>query len=342
VTDFFAALIEQPFLQTALLAGLLASIGTGLIGSFVVVKRIAFLAGGIAHSVLGGMGAALYLGLDPLAGALAAAVVAALIIGWVRLTWSAQEDTLIGAVWAIGMAIGILFITKTPGYSSDLMSYLFGNILLVPRQDLWFMASLDVLLLVVIGLFYRQLLAVSFDEEHARLRGLNVPAYYLLLLILVAVTVVLLIQIVGLILVIALLTLPAAVAGHYVHSLGRMMVLAVLLGALLTSVGLASAYGPDLPVGPTIILLAALAYLVSALATHFLARRRARRAVTAVQREPKGSSPQPRDASGIGHGFGCHPAARASQAGASGVDAARGGDESAGPHEGSGRAGRPV
>ncbi len=283
MSTFLEALSQQAFLQTALLAGLLASIGTGVVGSFVVVKRIAFLAGGIAHSVLGGMGAALYFGFDPLLGALSAAVLAALTIGWVRLAWQAQEDTLIGALWAIGMAIGILFIAKTPGYGSDLMSYLFGNILLVPPRELWLMAGLDLLLVLVVGLFYRQLLAICFDEELARLRGVNVSFYYLLLLVLVAVTVVLLIQVVGLILVIALLTLPAAVAGHYLHTVGRMMVLATLLGALLTSLGLALAYGPDLPVGPTIILLAGALYLASAGLTRFLTSRRAQRA---VRRDP--------------------------------------------------------
>lgn len=275
--DFFQALGQHAFLQTALLAGLLASLGCGVIGTFVVVKRIAFMAGGIAHSVLGGMGAALYFGFDPLLGALAAAVLSALLIGLVRLAWNAQEDTLIGALWAIGMAIGILFIAKTPGYTTDLMSFLFGNILLVPRRELWFMAGLDLVLLVTVMLFYRQLLAVTFDEEFARLRGVPVAFFYLLLLCLVAVTVVLLIQVVGLILVIALLTLPAAIAGHYVHSLGGMMLIATLLGGVFTSAGLALSYGPDLPAGPTMILLAGSVYVVSAVLSRFLARRRVRR-----------------------------------------------------------------
>jgi zinc transport system permease protein len=285
MTEFFQALSEQPFLQTALLAGFLASIGCGIVGSFVVVKRIAFLAGGIAHSVLGGMGAALYFGFDPLLGAVFAALLSALLIGWVRLSWQAQEDTLIGALWAIGMAIGVLFIAKTPGYSTDLMSYLFGNILLAPTHGLWFMAALDVLLLLVIGLFYRQFLAVAFDEEFARLRGVPVTFFYLLLLCLVALTVVLLIQVVGLILVIALLTLPAAIAGHYVRSLGLMMLLATLLGSLFSISGLALSYAPDLPVGPSIILLAGSVYVLSAIGTRYLQRRRAERQIERSLRE---------------------------------------------------------
>ncbi len=283
MNEFLAALSEQPFLQVALIAGLLASVGCGVIGTFVVVKRIAFLAGGIAHSVLGGMGAALYFGFDPLLGALLAAVVSALVIGTVRLVWKAQEDTLIGAIWAIGMAVGILFIAKTPGYATDLMSYLFGNILLVAHRDLWLMAALDLVLVVTVALFYRQFLAVSFDEELARLRGVPVAFYYLLLLCLVAVTVVLLIQVVGLILVIALLTLPAAIAGHYLHSLGGIMLVATLLGAGFTSAGLALSYAPDLPAGPTMILLAGACYVLSAVVsgplTGYRARRLAREAV---------------------------------------------------------------
>lgn len=282
LAPFLEALMEQPFLRTALLAGLLASVGCGVIGTFVVVKRIAFLAGGIAHSVLGGMGAALYFGIDPLLGALGAAVVSALIIGAVRLAWGAQEDTLIGAIWAIGMAAGILFIAKTPGYSTDLMSYLFGNILLVAPRDLWLMAALDLALVVTVALFYRQFLAVSFDEEHARLRGVPVELFYLVLLCLVAVTVVLLIQVVGLILVIALLTLPAAIAGHYLHSLGGIMLFATLLGSAFTSAGLALSFTPDLPSGPTIILLAGACYICSAVVSGLLKGYRAKRLARAA------------------------------------------------------------
>ncbi|MFP4062201.1 MAG: metal ABC transporter permease [Halochromatium sp.] len=282
MAEFFNALLQHGFLQQALVAGLLASIGCGLIGPFVVVKRIAFLAGGIAHSVLAGMGAALFYGYDPLSGALAAAVIAALLIGWVRLRWRTGEDTAIGALWAIGMAVGILFVSQTPGYATDLMSFLFGNMLLVPLRELGFMALLDLGLLVTVALFYRHFVAIAFDEEFARLRGVPVDVFYLLLLVLVAVTVVLMIQIVGLILVIALLTLPAAVAGQWTRTLAGMMVGATALGVLLTSGGLVLSYAPDLPTGPTIILLAGALYLVSAISANFLAQRRARRAVRAT------------------------------------------------------------
>ncbi len=274
MTGFFEALLQYGFLQKALVGGLLASIGCGIMGSYVVVKRIGFLAGGISHAVLGGMGAALFYGFSPLGGALGAALLAALLIGWISLRWKEREDTLIGALWAVGMAIGIIFISKTPGYSVNLMSYLFGNILMVPQKDIWLMALMDAVVLTTVLLFYRQFLAVSFDEEFARLRGVPVTLFYLLLLCMVAVTVVLLIQVVGLILVIALLTLPAAIAAHYLRSLGRMMVAAAVLGMLFTTLGLAIAYTADLPAGATIILVAGLAYLLSTVLNQLLQRQR--------------------------------------------------------------------
>jgi len=245
------------------MGGILASVACGIIGSYVVVKQIGYLAGGIAHAVLGGMGVAYYLDRSPIEGALVAALVFAFILGWVSLRMQQQEDTIIGALWAGGMAIGILFISKTPGYNVDLMSFLFGNILMIASEDLYWIAGLDLLILVIVFLFYKQFIAVSFDEEFAWLRGIPVERFYLLFLSLVALTIVILIQIVGLILVIALLTLPAAIAGLYVRSLNLMMVLATLFGIVFTTGGLALSYQPDLPPGPTIILLAGALYLLS-------------------------------------------------------------------------------
>ncbi len=270
---FWTALLAFPFLQRALIAAWLASIACGAIGSFVVVKRIGFLAGGIAHAVLGGMGIALYLGLDPMAGALVAAVFSALLVGWVTLTWREYEDTLISAIWAVGMAIGVLFIALTPGYDKDLMSYLFGNVLLVGARDLWRMAALDLLLVAAVALGYRQFVAVAFDEHFAAQRGLRVRLVYLGLLVLVAITVVLLIQIVGLILVIALLTLPSAIAAHYTRRLGGMILLSMGIGVTLASIGLAVSFQRDWPGGATIIIVTGLAYLMSTL-LHIARRRR--------------------------------------------------------------------
>lgn len=261
--EFLGALAEYRFIQLAVGACLLASIGCGVMGAFVVVKRISSLAGGIAHAVLAGMGIAVFCNGSPILGAVIAALVSALLIGFIKLRWQQDEETLIAAFWSVGMAIGVLFISRTEGYNINLMGYLFGNILLVSGNDLLRMLVLDTVVLIVVGLFYRQFLATAFDEEFARLRGVNVEFFYILMLGMIALTVVLLIQIVGLLLVIALLVLPAASAGQFVRTLPRMMALAVLLSMLSSVGGLALSYRPDLPAGATIIVLAGLVYILA-------------------------------------------------------------------------------
>ena len=280
MSEFLDALSRHAFLRYALLAGVLASVACGVVGTYVVVRRITYIAGGIAHCVLGGMGAALYVNrvyglawLQPLHGAVAAALAAAIIIGLVSLRAKQREDTVIGALWAVGMAAGVLFIAKTPGYAQDLMSYLFGNILMVTPADLWLIAGLDVVVVAAGLLFYNPLLAVCFDEEFARVRGLPVEFYYLLLLVLTALTVVLLVTVVGIVLVIALLTLPVAVAGHFARRLWQMMALATVISIVLTTAGLAISYGPDLPAGATIIVLAGAVYLAVTVGARVVHRR---------------------------------------------------------------------
>jgi zinc transport system permease protein len=266
--EFFEALPRYAFLQHALIAGVLAGIACGVVGSFVVVRRITSIAGAIAHCVLGGLGAARWLQVvhgqqwaSPMLGAVVAALVAALVIGVVSLRGREREDTVIGALWAVGMATGILFISRTPGYDQDLMSYLFGNILLVRGTDLWLMAALDGAVVALALALFPQLQAVCFDEEFARLRGLRAEVYYLLLLALTALTVVLLVSVVGIVLVIALLTLPVAIAGQFTATLRTMMVGAAVLSIAFTVSGLALSYGPDLPAGATTIVLTGVAYL---------------------------------------------------------------------------------
>ncbi len=207
------------FLRYAFAAGLMASLAFGIVGTYVVTRRISYIAGAISHSVLGGIGAALYFQktagiawLTPMAGALIAALASALALGMVSMKAREREDTVIGAVWATGMGVGLLFIAKTPGYV-DAMSYLFGNIVLITKDDLLLIAGLDAAVLLSAFLFYNKFLAICFDEEFARVRGVRVDLYYLFLLCLVALTVLLLVRVVGIVMVIALLTLPAAVAG---------------------------------------------------------------------------------------------------------------------------------
>lgn len=294
--EFFEAVREpaNTFLRYALLIGVLASVACGVVGSYVVVRRITYIAGGIAHCVFGGLGVALYLErvhhwqvflpwagwqpLHPLHGAIVAALLAALIVGWVSLKARQREDTIISALWAIGMAVGVLFAYLTPAYGQDLMSYLFGNILLVSGEDVWLIAGLDLVVVLIALAAYRQFLAVCFDEEFARLRGLNVEFYYILLLCLIALTVVLLISVVGIILVIALFTLPAAVAGQFTKRLWSMMILATLLSAAITTGGLAISYPLGLQTGATIVLLAGAVYLAALILERPLKMRRTHQA----------------------------------------------------------------
>lgn len=295
MSSFFVDLFRYQFLQFALLAGLLSSLSCGIVGSYVTTRRITYVAGAIAHSVLGGMGAARYLNVvvgwgwvQPIDGAIVAAVVAAIIIAGVSHFGRQREDTVLSAIWAIGMATGILFIYATPGYSQDLMSYLFGNILIVKASDLLLMAGLDLVVLAVTVLFYTKLLGLSFDEEFTRLRGVRVQWYYLLLLILTALTVVVLVQVVGLVMVIALLSLPAATASHFSKRLWQMMIGASLLSLAYTVGGLYVSYAVNMPTGATIIIVSGVVYLL----TTIFARQR-RRAIRrrVAQDQPRAVAP---------------------------------------------------
>jgi zinc transport system permease protein len=265
--DFFVALCAHPFLWMALLAGCAASVAGGVIGSYVVVKKIVSMSGSIAHSVLGGMGLFLWLRrsygltfLTPLQGALLFALGAALLMGWVHLKYRQREDTLIAAIWSTGMSLGVLFIALTPGYNVELLNFLFGNILWVSRSDLYILLGLDVVMGAIVALYYRRFLALCFDEDQAWLQGVPVHTLYLLLLALVAIAIVLLIQVVGAILVITLLAIPASLASLFTHTLWKIMALATGFGVAFTLVGLFASYTFNFPPGATISLVAALGY----------------------------------------------------------------------------------
>ncbi len=252
------------------LAGLAASITSGIVGSYVVVKRIVFISGSIAHSVLGGMGLFLWLKrnydlpwLNPLHGALVAAILSAFLIGWIHLRYRQREDTVIAAIWSTGMAIGVIFVSLTPGYNVELMNFLFGNILWTSKGDLILLASLAGIIVLQTALFHTKFQAVCFDENQARLRGISITKYYLFLLSLVAISVVILIQVVGAILVIAMLAIPAAIASGFSRRLSKMMGAAVLWCALSTTAGLILSYFLNWPPGATIALTAALLYLLT-------------------------------------------------------------------------------
>ncbi len=267
MTSFFDAILSNHLLLYALIAGLVASVVGGIIGSYVVVKRVAFISGSISHSVIGGLGFFLWLErtkdiafASPLQGALLAGVLSAVIIGWVHLKYRQREDAVIAAIWSIGMAIGILFISQTPGYNVELTNFLVGNLLWVSPQDLVILSILDACVIVTCYLLHYRLLAICFDEDQARLQGLAVNRLYLLLLSLIAITVVLLMQVVGIILVMTMLTLPATIANLYTNKLSRMMGISILLSMAFCFVGMLLSFHLDWPAGATIALVAGICY----------------------------------------------------------------------------------
>lgn len=270
ISTLFSLFFSSHFVNMALIAGICASISSGIVGSYVVVKRIVFISGSISHSVLGGLGLAIYLKrifdwewLSPLYGAFFAAILSAWLIGWIRLYYRQREDTVIGALWAFGMSIGVIFISLTPGYNVELTNYLFGNILWVSPADILILLSLGAFLIVITFCFYRKFLAICFDEEHAELQALPVKFLYFLLLSLIAVTVVLLIQTVGAILVIAILSLPAAIANTFTKNLRSMMLFAALLGIVVATLGIGFSTALNWPPGATMALTATSLYILN-------------------------------------------------------------------------------
>ena len=269
--------LEFGFFQRVVLAGLLASVACGVVGTYVVAKRISTLAGGVSHAAFGGVGLGYWLGFSPMLGAAGFGLLASLAIGtaWRRL--GSGLDTMTSMVWALGMALGILFVAMAPGYAPDLMSFLFGSLLFVPWDYVAVVAALDVVVLLAVFFLGKEFQAVSFDDEFAEVAGVPVERTFLLLLALTALTVVTLIRVVGVILAIALLTIPAMIARHWSDSLRGMMGIAIptcaacVLAGLFASYGLSTS-GLSLPPGPLVIVIAASAYALSALCRHLRIR----------------------------------------------------------------------
>jgi len=268
--SFFTDLAEFQFLQYAVLAALLSSLLAGSMGTFIVIRRSTYVAGAVSHSALGGIGLARYLQvrfdwqwLDPMIGAIASALLTSAIIAWVRARNSEREDTILSAIWALGMAVGITFMSLTPGYAQDLMGYLFGDILLVTPTDLVALSLTGLAALTFLFWNYDRLLAVSFNAQLAELRGAKPFLLEIAFTIIVALTVVVLVRMVGIVLVIALLTLPAATAARLMSNLFATMLVAILISILTLVSGIWIAYEFDLPTGATVIELSALLYILT-------------------------------------------------------------------------------
>ena len=269
MTRFFADMAVNPLLLTGLIGGILAGLACGVMGPYVVTRRIVFLVGAIAHIVVGGVGAAIFLRhrfdlawLDPMHGAVVAALLAAFAVGYAQHRARERLDTLIGAMWAIGMAVGILLVKYTPGYHTEIFSYLFGNIAVVSAADVLLLAGLNVVILGALTLYHKRLQAVCLDEEYAAVQGVNVLVTNLLLLVLVSLAVVAMMRVVGLILVIALLSLPAATSGLLTRRLGAMIGVSTLLCLVLVTAPRIGVYGTRTSPEAAIVLCAAVLYLL--------------------------------------------------------------------------------
>lgn len=255
-------ILSYDFIQNALLAGIIVSIITAIIGALVVVNKMVFLSGGIAHSAYGGVGLAMFFSLPMLLTTSLFCIVVTIIIAFASYKNRENLDIMIGLMWAAGMSFGIMLVDLTPGYHTDLMTYLFGSLLAVTKQDIYYMISLLLGILMIIITFYRDILAVSYDSEYARLRGVKTKFFYTLILILSSLAIVISIKVVGLILVIALLTIPIYIASFYCNSLLSMMIIAAFLSMIFTIIGLVISYQFDLSSGPSIIMASSLTALI--------------------------------------------------------------------------------
>jgi len=258
-------IFQYEFMQNALIAGLLASIACGVVGSYIIVKRMVFISGGISHSAFGGIGLGYLLGIEPLWGALIFTLSSALGIGVITKRTKQREDTAIGILWTVAMALGVIFTGLSQSYPPDPSSILFGSILTVSKTDIFLMVTLNTLIISIVVLLFKELLAISFDEEFATVVGVPIERLYFVLLSLIALTIVMLIRVVGIILVMALLTIPAAISGQITKNLKKMMLFSVLFGSVFTFSGLWLSYMLDLASGATIVLVSGIAFIFSAL-----------------------------------------------------------------------------
>ncbi|MBR5025793.1 MAG: metal ABC transporter permease [Victivallales bacterium] len=268
---FLQDFIEFDYLKRSLLAILLASIASGIVGGYVVARRQSYIIGAVTHSLLGGIGLARYLQIahglswfSTILGALFAAVLSAIAISTLTLKNRMRQDTVLSAIWTLGVAIGVSFIAITPGYSEDLTSYLFGSILLVSKADIAVMAVMTIAIVVTVLLFRNRFLTLCFNEETLALRGVSAAWTSFVLHLLIALTVVLLAQVVGIVLVLVLLVIPAATAAQFAKRISQVMLWGAIFCLLTCTGGLVASYEADWPVGATIVELAVAAYLVCA------------------------------------------------------------------------------
>lgn len=263
-------ILHYEFMRNALFAAVLVGIACGIVGAFVVMKKIVFISGGISHAAFGGIGLGYLLNINPVLTAIPFSLLSALAIGILSKKTKISEDAAIGILWSVGMALGILFISLSPGYAPDLFGYLFGSILTVPISDIIIMLVLDIIIIVTVLLLYKELHALSFDEEFSMIVGVPTQTLYLILLCLVALSIIVLIRVVGIILVIALLTIPATIAKQFTNKLRTLIVLSMILAVVLTVIGLCLSYLFDVPSGAAIVLFLAIVFTICASIKRYL------------------------------------------------------------------------
>lgn len=260
--NFIAEIFQYKFLAHAALACLLCGIACGVIGTYVVCRRLVFLSGGITHASFGGIGMAYYFGANPLLGALIFSILSAWGIETFTSRKQIREDSAIGLIWSLGMAIGIIFIYLTPGYAPNLMSFLFGNILSVTSTDIVWMAIVDAVILLIFATMYRPILYVAFDREYARSQNFPTRIISYLMATLVAITIVISIRVVGIVLLISLLTIPAVIGNLISKSFSRILVYGSVIAALSAFAGLYISYKTNIPSGASTIFVLTLTLIV--------------------------------------------------------------------------------
>lgn len=255
-------LFHYEFFINAIWASLLTAITCGIIGTYIVSRRIVFISGGISHSSFGGLGIGYYLGINPIIGAALFSVLTALGIEALSRKTELREDSLIGMMWSFGMAVGIIFVFLTPGYASNLLGFLFGNILTVSKFDLLMMVILTVAVILVFVALFKEILFLSFDREFAETQGIPVSSISYLLIALVALTIVLNIRTTGIIMVISLLTIPQATANIISQDFKRVIFLSSGFAFLSSILGLFLSYYLNIPSGAAIILFSIILYII--------------------------------------------------------------------------------
>ena len=258
-----SSLFDYRFLQNAVIAGILASIVCGIIGVIIVEKKLVMMSGGIAHTSYGGVGLGFLLNFEPIIGAFIFSLLAALGIGYIKRKSIVRSDVIIGLFWSLGMALGVIVFTLMPGYPPDLNSYLFGNILSVTRSNLYLMFGATLIVIIIIVSLFDYWKAYLFDDEFATIIGVKTAYLEYLLMILIAITVVVLIRVVGIILVIALLTAPAATAGMLTNNLKKRMIYAIVFGNLFSFIGIWISYELNISTGAAIVVISTLSFFLT-------------------------------------------------------------------------------